>query len=235
MDQNPHVGAILLMGLPGAGKGTQAFRLAERFPNFVHFDTGGEIYRRITDPHFADDPLIREQERIYFAGDLNTPEWVAGLVSERIRFYSSKSQGVIFSGSPRTLKEAQTIFPLLEEGYGRNRTLVLEVLTSLETVIARSRKRITCANDACRYPAHWEERGEPCPNCGQPLPTEIPKKERWKIEKLEDGTRVREFEERTRPAIEFLKERVAYARVDGEKSEDKVFAQILTAVKKNLG
>src|SRR3990172_12149992 len=137
MDQNPHVGAILLMGLPGAGKGTQAFRLAERL-EYAHFDTGAEIYRRVSDPHFANDPLVQEQKELYFGGKLNTPEWVAGLVSERIRFYSERGQGIIFSGSPRSLYEAEAVLPLLEECYGRERILLAEIGGSPET--ARKRR-----------------------------------------------------------------------------------------------
>jgi adenylate kinase len=226
-------GAILLMGLPGAGKGTQAFRLAKQFPNFVHFDTGGEIHRRVTDPHFADDPLVKEQEKIYFAGDLNTKEWVAGLVLERIRFYSGKNQGVIFSGSPRTLYEAEAVLRLLIECYGREQILVLEVIVSPETARKRSTTRIICANDACRYPVTQEKAGTPCPNCGQTLPgPRMQAKEQWKVDKM--PTRIKEFEERTRPAMGFLQKEVAYVSVDGEKSEEEVFAQILSAVKKNL-
>ena len=246
-------GAILLMGLPGAGKGTQAFRLAKQFPNFMHFDTGGEIYRRGTDPHFADDPLVNEQKEIYFAGDLNTPEWVAGLVSERIHFYSGKGQGVIFSGSPRTLYEAESVLPLLIEGYGRERILVVEVKVSSKTARKRSLTRITCANKACRYPAMREEGGTPCPNCGQTLPgPETQTDEQWKVAKM--STRIKEFKKRTRPAMRFIKRsgfsnllidaarligiklerKIAYVLVNGEKGEDEVFGQVLAAVEKNL-
>ena len=227
-------GAILLMGLPGAGKGTQAFRLAKQFPDFVHFDTGGEIFRRITDPAFADDPIVQREKKRYFGKVLNTKEWVAAMVSERIRYYSGEGKGVIFSGSPRTVIEAQIVLPLLEECYGKDRILVLEVTVSLETATERSRTRITCENKICRYGATLEQGGKPCPECGTPLPQEQQDEEKWKYEGMVDGTRVREFEELTQPALNFLKERVAHARIDGEKSEEEVFAQILAAVKKNL-
>ncbi|MEX0887774.1 MAG: hypothetical protein WDZ67_00090, partial [Patescibacteria group bacterium] len=181
----------------------------------------------------ADDPLIQEQEKIYFGGKLNTPEWVAGLVAERIRFYSGRKQCVIFSGSPRTLYEAQTILPLLEECYGRERLLVIEIEVSSKTARERSLTRIACANKACRYPAHLEQGGQPCPNCGQPLPKPgTQEEEKWKAAQMD--TRIKEFEERTRPAIYFLKERIARVRIDGEKNEAEVDRQILTAVEKHL-
>lgn len=89
-------GAILLMGLPGVGKGTQAFNLIGSFPNFVHVDTGAEIYRRIHDPTFASDPTVQKQREIYEAGLLNDPRWVANLVVERIHTYASQGKGLSF-------------------------------------------------------------------------------------------------------------------------------------------
>lgn len=227
-------GAILLMGLPGAGKGTQAFRLAKQFPNFVHFDTGAEIYRRLTDPAFADDPIIQREIKRYFGEVLNTPSWVTKIVSERIRYYSEQGKGVIFSGSPRTPPEAEAVLPLLEKRYGKDRILILEVAVSPKTATERSRTRLTCENKLCRYAATLEQRGKPCPECGTPLPLEERKEDKWKYEGMVSGTRIQEFEQLTQPALDYLKERVAHARIDGEKNEDEVFAQILAAVNKKL-
>ena len=226
--------AILLMGLPGAGKGMQAFRITNRFPNFVHFDTGGEIYRRLTDPTFDDDPIIQRERKRYFGKLLNTPSWVTEMVSERIRQYSGQEKGIIFSGSPRTPPEAEEILPLLEECYGRGHILVFEVAVSPETATERSRTRLTCDNKLCRYGATLEQRGLPCPECGTILPQEQPDKEKWKYEGMVDKTRIREFEQLTQPALDFMKERIAHTRVDGEKNEDEVFAQILEAIERYL-
>ncbi len=225
-------GAILLMGLPGAGKGTQAFRLAKRFPNFVHFDTGGEIYRRVTDPAFAEDPAVQKQRAIYFAGKLNTPTWVAGLVVERLRHYSKEGKGIILSGSPRTLREARTIAPQLVKEYGRERILVLVLEISEEEARRRSLKRIVCANPTCRYPTTRDSAGQPCPECGQIIPQANDLKETWKISRLE--TRLAEFQERTLPALEFLRHRFPTVVIDGSRREEEVFAEIRTAIETHL-
>ncbi len=226
-------GAILLMGIPGAGKGTQAFRLTRQFPNFVHFDTGGEIYRRVTDPAFASDPTVQEQKEIYFAGKLNAPAWVSELVAERIRHYAQEGHGVILSGSPRTLPEAQAIAPLLAKAYGHQQVLVLVLGISEEEARQRSLKRVVCANKACRYPTTQAHAGQFCPECGQTIPQIGDQKgDEWKISQLE--TRFAEFRKRTLPALEFLRQNFSTVDIDGKQSEEEVFAQILSAVDKNM-
>lgn len=228
-------GAVIFMGLPGTGKGTQALKLVERFPDFAHFDTGGEIYRRINDPAFAGDPNVQEQKRIYESGILEDPQWVAELVSERIVFYAKRGKRLVFSGSPRSLPEARTIVPLLFKVYGRERVLVIILTASKETVRKRSRNRLVCSNKRCRYPTTKEHGGERCPQCGRKLPTaEEQKGESWKVSKLE--TRFKEFEERTLPAIEYLLSLGLAAEViDAEGPEEEVFAKVMEAVKRRFG
>lgn len=224
--------AILLMGLPGAGKGTQAFRITERFPNFVHFDTGGEIYRRITDPAYQDDPVVQEQKEVYFAGKLNDPKWVSELVAERIRFYSEENKGIIFSGSPRTLFEAKQIAPILFESYGKDRVLVLVLGIAQETALSRSLNRLVCGNKTCRYPTAKEMAGKPCPSCSQILPEGEQEEESWKTEQIQ--TRFNEYRERTVPALEYLLSFEIAEMLDGELPLEEVSAHVFEAIERRL-
>ncbi len=224
--------AILLMGLPGAGKGTQAFRIMERFPNFVHFDTGGEIYRRITDPSYENDPVVQEQNELYFAGKLNDPKWVSELVGERISFYSEAEKGIIFSGSPRTLFESKQIAPILFKSYGRDRVLVLVLGIAQETALSRSLNRLVCTNKTCRYPTTKDMAGKPCPTCSQVLPEGEQAEEAWKTEQIE--TRFNEYQERTVPALEYLLSFEIAEMIDGELSQEEVSARVFEAVKRRL-
>lgn len=227
-------GAVLFMGLPGTGKGTQALKLVERFPNLVHFDTGGEIYRRLYDSTFASDEKVQEQKRIYESGVLNNPLWVAELVNERIRFYAKEEKGLVFSGSPRTLPEAKKIIPLLLKTYGQEKVLVIILSTSKKTVRKRSLNRLVCSNRTCRYPTTKEHAGERCPQCGKRLPkTGEQRGEEWKVSKLE--TRFKEFEERTLPAIEYLLSLgLLVEAIDAERSPDEIFADVLEAIERRL-
>lgn len=229
--------AIIFMGLPGSGKGTQALKFVERFPSFAHFDTGGEIYQRLYDPIFADDPEIQELKGVYEAGILLSgykPEWVAELVNERIRFYAKQGKGIIFSGSPRTLPEAKAITPLLFEVYGKDRVLVLVLSTSEETIKKRSLNRLVCSNPKCRYPTTKEHGGERCPQCGEKFPAaEEQKGEEWKVTKLE--TRLKEFRERTLPALKYLLSLgVATEAIDAERPPDEIFVDVLQAVERRF-
>lgn len=224
--------AILFMGLPGTGKGTQAFKVTERFPNFTHFDTGGEIYRRIMDPRFATDPVVQKQKEIYFAGILNDPQWVSDLVAERIKTYAGQDRGVVFSGSPRTLHEAKTIAPILFDAYGKDRVLVFVLEISEETAKKRSLGRISCSNKKCRYPATKDQGGKPCPACGTILPTEDQKDEDWKVSHLD--TRFEEYRERTLPAVKYLLSLGLGETLDGEKSVEEIFTQIIEAIERRF-
>jgi len=222
------------MGLPGIGKGTQALKLVERFPNFMHFDTGGEIYRRINDPAFANDPRVREQKRIYESGVLNDPRWVAKLVEERTRFYAREGEGIIFSGSPRTLYEAKKIIPLLCKVYGKEHVLVLLLTTSEETAKKRGLNRLVCSNPECRYPTTKKYSGKRCPNCGKRLPfAKEQKGEDWKTSKFE--TRLKEFYERTLPALNYLRSLGLVEEINGEEAKGEVFQKVLAAAKQKFG
>jgi len=224
-------GAILLMGLPGVGKGTQAFNLIGSFPNFVHVDTGAEIYRRIHDPTFASDPTVQKQREIYEAGLLNDPRWVANLVVERIHTYASQGKGVIFSGSPRTLYEAETIAPLLFEVYGRDRVLVLTLSTAEETARRRAFNRLTCPRRECRYPTTRDHAGERCPHCGEILAADQ-ESEAWKATKIDE--RFREFRQRTLPALDYLASLGLVEIIDAEGTREEVSTMVLEAIKRRL-
>jgi len=224
--------AVLFMGLPGAGKGTQAFRLTELFPDFVHFDTGGEIYRRITDPRFEGDEMVQQQKEIYFAGVLNDPQWVADLVAERIRTYSAQDRGLVFSGSPRTLYEAKAVAPILFDAYGKDRVAVLALEVSEETARERSLGRISCTDKTCRFPTTRDMAGKPCPVCGAALPTGDQKDEEWKISQL--STRFAEYRERTVPAVEYLRSLGLVEEIDGEMTPEEVSSAVLEVLEKRL-
>jgi len=217
-------GAIFLMGLPGGGKDTQAFRFIKQFPNWVHVDTGGEIYRRITDPAFAEDTYVKQQIALYNAGALNDPLWVTKLIAERIQFYASQEKGIIFSGSPRTLYEAQNLSLVLEKAFGHRQILILEVAVLEETARKRSLDRITCGDKLCRYTTTKDMLGLPCPNCKRTFLKEDQKDDEWKVKEL--PKRFEEFYARTVPALKFMEERFTNSWVDGNLSMDAVEAQI---------
>lgn len=229
--------AIILMGLPGVGKGTHAFHLAQHLPTFLHFDTGAEIYRRINDPAFASDQKVQEQKKIYEAGLLvsgTDPQWVADLVTERILFYAKRGKGLIFSGSPRTLGEAKIILPLLFEIYGKGRVLVLFLSAPRETARERSLDRLVCPNRECRYPTTKAHSGELCPQCGTRFPSlKEQKSEAWKVSKIE--TRFKEFHERTLPVLDYLHSLGLVKVIAAGGLEKEVSKRIMETVKQRLG
>ncbi len=145
MDTESRRWIILLIGPPGAGKGTQAELLAEDF-GLYNFETS-----RIIEEKFAaadpEDPVMRHEQEIFKAGKLNTPELVRSWVMEKIAELAARGSGIVFSGSPRTLFEAEGEIPLFEKLYGRQniKTVHLDI-SEREAIYRNSNRRLCKAN-----------------------------------------------------------------------------------------
>lgn len=213
---------VFFFGLPGSGKGTQAEKLVERF-GFFHFDTGREIERAVYDSLFQDDPIIKRERAIFDSGVLNTPSWVEALVRSRIHQLAADERDIVFSGSPRTLPEAEGITPLLEELYGRESLTPIVLNIPEETSIARNSKRKICKNRVCARVAAWDapENLVVCAACGGELgkrslddPAVIPR-------------RIVEYRMRTAPVLDFLRGRgIGIMEVDGTPEPEVVHKKI---------
>ena len=150
---------IILLGPPGAGKGTQARFLVEK-RNMIQLSTG-DMLREAKNSGSEMGNLVAE---VMARGDLVTDEIVIGLIREKIS--GEKGRGFIFDGFPRTLKQADALGKLLEE-CGENLDFVIEIKVDDDALISRISGRSSCAN--CGEVFHdttnpWPASGK-CPKC----------------------------------------------------------------------
>jgi adenylate kinase len=197
--------AVMIMGAPGSGKGTQAELLSKKLDLF-HFDTGRFLRKTLYSPQAKKDKEIQKELKLNEAGRLNTPSWVLKIVSERVKEISKLGQSVIFSGSPRTEFEAfgdeknKGLMEVLEKEYGRKNMFVFSLEVSEEESIKRNKKRMSCL--VCGTPIISKGKKQTsCPFCGGK--TQTRKDDNEEIIKL----RLREYEDRTAPVLAGLKEK----------------------------
>src|SRR6267378_816794 len=120
--------AIIIYGPPGSGKGTQANLLADKL-GLIHFDTGKFLESIWYDPKRQKEKLVQREKKIFEGGGLNSSSFVAKEIIKDIKNIFRAGRGLIFSGSPRTVPEAEEEFPVLEKLYGRKNifTFVLKL------------------------------------------------------------------------------------------------------------
>lgn len=218
---------VFNFGLPGSGKGTQADLLGERH-GFFHFDTGKEIEREVHNPANQNDPVIRKQGELFDAGTLCEPWWVKEFVKKRIEQLVKEGKSLTFSGSPRTLEEAEYLVPFLEDLYGKENIKAVLVDISEDTAVFRNSHRRICK--ICKKPIEWNEQTKDlkkCPDCGGELIT------RGDLDKEETirNERIPQYNSRTKPVLEFLKKRnVPIIKINGEQSVEEVHKDIVKAL-----
>ena len=150
---------IILLGPPGAGKGTQARHLVEK-RNMIQLSTG-DMLREAKTSGSEMGNLVAE---VMARGDLVTDEIVIGLIKEKIS--GEKGGGFIFDGFPRTLKQADALGRILEE-CGENLDIVVEMKVDDDALVSRISGRSSCGS--CGEVFHdvtnpWPASGE-CPKC----------------------------------------------------------------------
>ena len=151
---------IILLGPPGAGKGTQARYLVEA-RNMVQLSTGDML----RDAKNSGSEMRKKVAEVMARGDLVTDDIVIGLIDEKLS--QTAGNGFIFDGFPRTLAQADTLGNLLEK-HGQGLDAVIEMRVDDDALVSRITARATCAkcgevyNDITKpQPADGK-----CVNCG---------------------------------------------------------------------
>ncbi|HRE33795.1 MAG TPA: adenylate kinase, partial [Sphingopyxis terrae] len=130
---------IILLGPPGAGKGTQASRLVEEH-GMVQLSTGDMLRAAVK----AGTPIGLQAKAVMDAGELVSDEIVSGLIGERLDELGNETS-VIFDGYPRTAAQAEALDGILS-ARGRKLDHVIELVVDEDALVDRITGRFSCAN-----------------------------------------------------------------------------------------
>ena len=209
---------LVLLGPPGAGKGTQARHLSERFE--VPAIATGDIFRW----NVAEGTELGRRARAYLdVGELVPDGITIQMVMAAI---DDNPGGFILDGFPRTLPQAEALERQLDRR-GSSLTAVLGFLIDEEIAVARIAGRRTCANCQTPYNVVFSPPRVPgvCDVCGGPLVQRSDEDEATVRRRLEV------YRERTAPLVAFYSARGLLREVDASAPEDEVTERATEAVK----
>lgn len=215
--------AIILLGPPGSGKTTQAQRLSEEF-GLVHFNTGEVIKDTIDDPANKDNLEIQHEKQLYESGALNSDKWVTDLVIKETKKIENSGKGVVYSGSPRRLMEAEGLMSALDDFYGKENVFIFYIPLRFEEALERVKSRRICS--ACGYPLMADDKAETCPKCGGKII----------IRKLDDPEKLKlrfeEYHKKTEPILNYFRSiNAEFNEVSGSDSPEEIHRKIVSIIR----
>jgi adenylate kinase len=205
---------IVLLGAPGAGKGTQAQRLVEEF-GVAHISTGDLLRAAVK----AESKLGRAAKSYMDEGKLVPDKLVIDLVKDRLDSDDAR-RGFILDGFPRNTAQAVSLDSELSE-LGRSLDGALLVDVAPEVIVKRLSTRRTCRN--CGYTG--TEADVTCPRCGG----EMYQRDDDKPETIQHRLDV--YQSQTAPLVDYYRGHGILKSVDGDRPVDEVYVD----VKKVLG
>lgn len=207
---------LILLGPPGAGKGTQASRLQEE-RGMVQLSTGDMLRAAVKDG----TPIGVKAKAVMDAGELVSDEIVSGIIGEALAKLSPET-GVIFDGYPRTAAQAVSLDSILAD-HGRKLDHVIELAVDEEALVERITGRFTCAKCGAGYHDHFKQTKVDgvCDTCGA---TEF--KRRPDDNEDTVRTRMTEYRAKTAPILPIYEGRGLLTKVDGMAAIETVTSQI---------
>jgi adenylate kinase len=207
---------LVMLGPPGAGKGTQAERLARE--RGVPRVSTGDILREAVQ---AGSALGRAAKAVMAKGDLVGDDIMIGIVRERLA-RPDADRGFVLDGFPRTVAQAEALDETLDDALP---LVVVDIEVPTEALVSRLSTRRICAScGALAVPG-----ATACQKCGGAL-----------VQRPDDTAdvvreRLRVYERDTQPLVEFYRPRPTFRAVDGDQPPDGVARDIAAAIAAVLG
>lgn len=210
---------LILLGPPGAGKGTQAERLQEDFV-LAHISTGDMLRAQVA----ADTELGREAQKYMNAGELVPDEVILGMIGERISEQDAR-EGFLLDGFPRNASQADALAATLAQSQ-RRLTAALLIDVPDEEVVRRLGGRRVCAKSGHVYHVEFDppKREGICDQDGSRL-----------IQREDDSEetirrRLEVYARQTAPLIEYYEQVGLLRRFDGTRTPEEVHDHIRATV-----
>ncbi|EGQ3873816.1 adenylate kinase [Staphylococcus pseudintermedius] len=207
---------IILMGLPGAGKGTQASEIIKKYP-IPHISTGDMFRKAIKD----ETELGKEAKSYMDRGELVPDEVTVGIVKERISEDDAK-KGFLLDGFPRTIEQAEALNSILEE-LGRTIDAVVNIEVPEEELMNRLTGRRICETCSTTYHLVFNP----------PKVEGICDIDGGKLYQREDdnpetvANRLEVNVKQSKPILEFYNQKGLLKNIDGSKHIDEVTSDVI--------
>ena len=206
---------MVMLGPPGAGKGTQARQLRRRW-GISHISTGAMLRDAVQ----AGSPLGHRVAAIMESGGLIDDSVIIEVVRERLEQADAR-RGFLLDGFPRTVPQAKALDTLLE---GRAALVIVEVVLSEAEVVRRLASRLVCLE--CGTNAQDAGEGTTCHDCGGRLVPRADDREQVVLNRLEV------YRAQTAPLVDYYTGRDTFWQVDGAQLPDDVTRDIIAAVER---
>jgi adenylate kinase len=211
---------LVLLGPPGAGKGTQAERIEQRY-GLAHLSTGEMLREAVA----AGTEVGRQAKGIMAAGRLVPDDLIIRLVEERIG-QPDCAAGFVLDGFPRTRGQAEALDMLLARR-GQKLDAVVEIAADDETLVECIAGRFSCAKCGAGYHDRFKPTATPgvCDVCGS---TELVRRPDDNAETVR--SRLRAYHGQTAPLLPYYRDKGVLVTVDGMAEIDQVTDEVFTTI-----
>jgi adenylate kinase len=207
---------LILLGPPGAGKGTQAQMIVDRY-HLPQISTGDILRAAVKEG----TSLGKQAKTLMDRGQLVPDEVVIGIIDERLRASDCKT-GFILDGFPRTNPQAEALQAILTK-IGKSVDHVINIEVDPEELVRRLTGRRTCNNCGGMFHIlfHPPQKEGVCDRCGGTL-----------YQREDDGeetirTRLKEYEKQTTPLIQYYQNKKLLRPIQGVGGQNQIFEQII--------
>jgi len=195
---------VVMLGPPGAGKGTQAERLA-RTRGLPKISTGDILREAVHDG----TPLGLAAKATMEAGNLVPDDVMIGIVGERLGRDDAR-RGFVLDGFPRTVQQAAALDRIMD---GRGPLVVLDIVVPEEVLVRRLATRRICSECGVNAAVEWTGA---CQRCGGPL-----------VARTDDGVgivreRLKVYHRQTQPLVDYYSTRPSFRQINGNQPPDVV-------------